>query len=65
MKNAKAVLAGIGALAGYLIGVLDPQALGMSAFANVTTVQWLGAVLTVLGTYGITWAVPNKTGDHE
>lgn len=59
-RNAKAVAAGLGALAAYLIGVLDPNAIGLSAFAGVTTVQWLGAVLAVLATYGITWGVSNR-----
>lgn len=58
--QAKAILAGVGALASYLIGVLDPTALGFGAFATVTTVQWIGAVVAVLGVYGITYAVPNR-----
>lgn len=59
-SQAKAILAGVGALAGYLIGVLDPTALGADAFATVTTTQWVGAVLSVLAAYGITWSVPNR-----
>lgn len=59
-ETAKAWLAGVGAVAGYFIGVLDPTALGLDAFAQVTTVQWLGAVTTALATFGIVWAVPNR-----
>jgi hypothetical protein len=56
----KAYLAATGAVVAYFTGVLDPTALGLEAFADVTTVQWLGAVTTALATFGITWAVPNK-----
>lgn len=58
--QAKAIFAGVGAAASYLIGVLDPNAIGFEAFAQVTTVQWLGGILAVLAVYGITWAVPNR-----
>lgn len=57
---AKAYLAAIGAMAGYLMGVIDPTAVGLGAFATVTTTQWLGAVTTVLGTFGVVWAIPNR-----
>lgn len=57
---AKAWLAGLGAAASYLIAVLDPTAIGFSAFATVTTVQWLGGIVSVLAVYGITWSVPNR-----
>jgi hypothetical protein len=57
---AKAWLGAAAALAGFLIGVLDPQAVGLAAFVKVTTVQWLGAFLTVLGSWGIVYAVPNR-----
>lgn len=62
---AKAWLAAAGALGAYLLGVLDPDALGMGAFATVTTSQWVGAAVAVLGTFGITYAVPNAKGAHE
>lgn len=54
---AKAIAAGIGAAATYLIGVI-PAAGG---FGDVNAVQWLGLVPVVLAVYGITWAVPNRT----
>jgi hypothetical protein len=59
-RSAKAWLASLGAAATYFIGVLDPTALGLSAFASVTTVQWLGAITGVLAVFGVTWAVPNR-----
>jgi hypothetical protein len=59
----KAWLAAAAALVGYLTGVLDPTAIGLAAFAGVTTVQWLGAVGTVLASFGLVYAVPNKPPD--
>lgn len=56
---AKAYLAAAGAVAAFFIGVLDPNAIGLSAFAQVTTVQWLAALTVALGAFGITWSVPN------
>lgn len=60
-ESAKAYLAAVGALASYLVGVLDPTALGFDAFAAVTTTQWIGAIIAVLGVFGVTWSVPNRT----
>lgn len=60
---AKAYLAAVGALIGYLMGVIDPAAIGLDAFAQVTTVQWLGALTTVLASFGIVWGVPNRNPD--
>jgi hypothetical protein len=57
---AKAYLAAVGAAAGYMIGVLDPTAIGLSAFGEVTTTQWMGLVTAVLGTFGVVWGVPNR-----
>ena len=57
---AKAYLAALGAAAAYFIGVLDPNSIGLSAFAQVTTVQWLGLVTTVLATFGVVWGIPNR-----
>lgn len=56
----KAYLAAVGAAAAYLMGVLDPNAVGLAAFATVTTTQWMGLVTAVLGTFGVVWAVPNR-----
>lgn len=58
---AKAYLATIGSVAGFFIGVLDPTATGLTAFTTITTVQWLAAVTVALGSFGITWSVPNQT----
>lgn len=52
---AKAVAAGVGAAAAYLIGVLPAE----GGFADVTLIQWLGLVPVVLAVYGVTWSVPN------
>lgn len=57
---AKAYLAALGAAIAYLVGVLDPTAIGLEAFGDVTTTQWLGLITTVLSSFGITWAVPNQ-----
>jgi len=57
---AKAYLAALGALCAYFMGVLDPAALGLDAFAEVTTVQWLGAVTATLASFGVVWGVPNR-----
>ena len=54
-RNAKAILAGIGATAAYLAGVLS----GNEGLGTVTTQEWLTGVAFVIGTYGITWRVPN------
>jgi multidrug transporter EmrE-like cation transporter len=56
-KYAKAIAAGIGAAATYLIGVIPAE----GSFEAVNTVQWLGLVPVVLAVYGVTWAVPNQT----
>jgi len=52
---AKAVAAGAVSLAGYLAGVI-PAAGG---FGDVTTVQWLGAVVVLGATFGVVYRVPN------
>ena len=54
---AKAIAAGLGAGCAYLIGVIPAE----GGFGDVSTVQWLGLVIAVLGVYGVTWAVPNRT----
>lgn len=66
-KQAKAILAGIGAAASYLLGVLPPDVTDWAeAFGAVTVTQYVGGIVAVLGTYGIAWAVPNRTtGRHE
>lgn len=56
MKNvAKAIAAGLGAAAGYFIGVIPAE----GGFDDLSTVQWLGAVPILLAVYGITWSVPD------
>ena len=55
---AKAVVSALVALAGYLVGVMGAE----DTLADVTVVQWLGAVVFLGGAFGITYAVPNKPG---
>lgn len=60
-KQAKALLAGVGAIAAYLLGVLPPDVTNWGeAFGVVTVTQYIGGIIAVLGVYGITWAVPNR-----
>ena len=60
-KQAKALLAGFGAAAAYLIGVLPADVTNWGeAFGSVTVTQYLGGIIAVLGVYGITWATPNR-----
>lgn len=54
-KAAKAVASGLVALAGYLVGVIPAE----GGFGDVSTVQWLGAVVFLGGAYGLTYAIPN------
>lgn len=54
---AKALAGAVVAGAGYLMGVLPEQA----TLADVTTVQWLGLMVSVLGTFGIVYAIPNRS----
>lgn len=65
--QAKAVFAGVGAVASYLLGVLPPDVTNWGdAFGSVTVTQYIGGIVAVLGVYGITWAVPNAAaGRHE
>jgi hypothetical protein len=46
-------------LAAYLVGVIPPA----GGFGDVTTVQWLGAVVFVGGAFGVTAAVRNRQPD--
>lgn len=55
-RTAKAVAAAIVALAGYLTGVIPAE----GGLGDVTTLQWLGAVVFLGGAYGITYRVPNS-----
>lgn len=54
-KPYKAVASGVLALVAYLVGVIPAE----GGFGDLTTVQWLGAILFVGGAYGITYAIPN------
>lgn len=53
--TAKAVAAGLVTLAAYLTGVIPAE----GGFADVSVVQWLGAVVFLGGSYGITYQVSN------
>lgn len=55
-ETAKAVAAGLGAAATYLIGVAGAE----GSLSDLTAAQWLGLIPVVLVTYGITWGVPNQ-----
>lgn len=59
--QAKAIFAGVGAIAAYLLGVLPPDVTNWAdAFGSITVTQYIGGIVAVLGVYGITWAVPNR-----
>lgn len=53
--TAKAVASAIVALAAYLVGVVPAE----GGLDDVSTVQWLGAVVFLGGAYGITYGVSN------
>ena len=53
---AKAIVAGIIALAAYLTGVIPAE----GGFDDVSLVQWLGAIVFLGAAFGITWGVPNR-----
>lgn len=53
----KAILAGIISLSGYLVGILT----GDQTLADVSFVQWLGAILFLGGTFGITYKAANRS----
>lgn len=54
--TAKAVASAVVALAAYLVGVVPAS----GGLGDVTTVQWLGAVVFLGGAYGITYGVSNS-----
>lgn len=54
-KYAKAVAGAAGAAATYLVGVIPAE----GGFGDVSTVQWVGLVPVILGTFGIVWGVRN------
>lgn len=56
-RTAKAAAAGVVSLAAYLIGVIPAE----GGMGDVSTVQWLGAVVFLGGAYGITYRIPNGT----
>ena len=55
-RTAKAVAAGVVSLAAYLTGVIPSE----GGFGDVSTVQWLGAVVFLGAAYGITYQVSNR-----
>lgn len=55
-ETAKAIASGVAALAAYLVGVMGAE----DGLGDVSVVQWLGAVVFLAGTYGLTYAVPNR-----
>jgi hypothetical protein len=54
-ETAKAVAAAIVTLAAYLVGVIPAE----GGLGDVTTVQWLGAIVFLGGAYGLTYRVSN------
>lgn len=53
----KAIAAGVAALIGALLLVIS----GNETFADVTVVEWLLVLGTVLGSYGFTYNAPANT----
>ena len=53
---AKAVASAVVTLAAYLAGVIPAE----GGFADVSTVQWLGAVVALGASFGVTYRVPNR-----
>lgn len=60
-RTAKAVASALVALAAYLVGVIPAE----GGFGDVSTVQWLGAVVFLGSAYGITYGVSNAKPYHE
>jgi len=58
-ETAKAVAAAVVTLAAYLVGVIPAE----GGFGDVTTVQWLGAIVFLGGAYGITYSVSNRPSE--
>lgn len=58
-ETRKAWFAGAGAAASYLAGVIT----GDEGFADVTTNEWLVGIAFVIGSFGITWTIPNEYRD--
>lgn len=56
-KAAKAIASGVMAGAAYLAGVL----VGDETLTAVTTQEWLLGLVFVLGGYGVTYRVRNRT----
>ncbi|HRD59398.1 hypothetical protein [uncultured Nocardioides sp.] len=54
-RTAKAVASAVVTSAAYLVGVIPAS----GGFDDVTTVQWLGLVVFLGGSYGITYGVGN------
>ncbi len=54
-RTLKAVVSGVVTLAAYLVATLGAN----DDLGDLTTVQWLGAVVFVGAAYGITYRVPN------
>lgn len=57
---AKALAAALAAGIAALLLVIT----GNEGLTDVTTAEWLIVILSILGSFGVTWAVPNtpKTG---
>lgn len=55
--TAKAVASAVVTLAAYLVGVIPAE----GGLGDVSVVQWLGAVVFLGASYGLTYRVPNAT----
>ena len=59
MKYAKAVVSAVVTLAAYLVGVIPAE----GSFGDVSLVQWLGGVVFLGASYGLTAATYNRQPD--
>ncbi len=57
----KAAVSGVVTLCAYLVGVIPAE----GGFSDVSTVQWLGAVVFVGAAYGLTYNVPYHPKEKE
>lgn len=60
MKPYKAIASGIVSLAAYLMGVIPAE----GSFGDVSTVQWLGALVALGASYGIVHRTSNGPGSE-
>lgn len=59
-RVAKAIAGGVAAAAAYMLGVVSTDVGLVEAFTELNATQWFGLVLSILGSYGIVYRIPNK-----